>query len=1007
MINRRNSTALISSFFFAVAALSAAQSGFAQTKEAKAAKAAEELTEVVVTGSRLRRTEFTSASPVTIITSEQTTLDGLMSTAEILQTNTLSAGSQQINDQTTGFVTENGPGANTVALRGIGSGRTLVLLNGRRLSPAGVRGQLAAPDLNVIPSSIVQRTEILKDGASSIYGSDAIAGVINLITRKGFNGGNIELFGNAMQDSGGESIRASGSYGQTFDRGNVSIAFEHFDRKPLYVSDRDFLSCPQDKLLNVTSTSTSVFASTAGKDLDIIDPLTGASKCFAILNSVADRLQTGGRYIPDPTVLAGANAQGGTAYPNLAGWRRVGLSFAFIQAANPAATLAQQLQLWKDSQAAVPNNPAGYSKRTFSSPVTRNSVFAEGSFDLSDAAQLYGEALFSRRESSQTSFRQMFPNIATANPSNPFGQVSRSIITLPFGGSQEVDFSRAVIGVKGNIALGALDNLNYDVFFQKIQSKATYLTDIIYNDRVTATSGSAACNAAAITISTPATCQAINWFSASNILNGLSGPEAAFLYGQDAGKTTYDQDMYGASLSGNVYDLPAGPIGMAVGIEGRKESIDDLPGYNTRNGNSWGLSSAGQTKGSDTIKEAFIEMEAPLLSDEPFIKKLTLSGSSRWTDYDSYGTGNTYKAGLNWQVIDAVRIRASTGTSFRAPALYELFLADQTGFLGQSSVDPCINYDTSSNPTIVKNCGPTGTNLPAGWTNPNSSALIITGGGRGVLTAEASKNSTIGLVWTPADLPISAAVDWWRIEINNQVAQFGAGNIVSSCYNSNNFPTDPFCTLFIRETNKSATNYGQITQVKNSYVNISNQVVEGTDWTVRLNKRIGKYTLRMDANMTYNYVDSAQIFAASPSSSSRGQIYNNTWVASTSTNVERGPWTANWSMDVLSLVSNDGYYGGNVFGWRGFPSCLTSSATSTTCVAAKYDQTAGMHITHDVSLRYKADKWTGIVGIQNVADQDPPTVSTGSGATRIGNAVAISNYDILGRRMFVNLQYRF
>jgi outer membrane receptor protein involved in Fe transport len=112
-------------------------------------------------------------------------------------------------------------------------------------------------------------------------------------------------------------------------------------------------------------------------------------------------------------------------------------------------------------------------------------------------------------------------------------------------------------------------------------------------------------------------------------------------------------------------------------------------------------------------------------------------------------------------------------------------------------------------------------------------------------------------------------------------------------------------------------------------------------------------------------------------------------------------------MDMFSSASNDEFYGGDTFGWRGFPSCLTSAATSTTCVAAKYDQTANFNMTHDVSVRYRADKWSVIVGVQNVLNQDPPYVSTGSGATRIGNAVAISNYDVLGRRAFATLTYKF
>jgi len=204
------------------------QAAAATTPKAAEKAKDQEVAEIVVTGSRLRRTAFTSASPITVITSEQTSLEGLLSAAEILQKSTLAAGSQQINDQTTGFVTENGPGANTLSLRGLGASRTLLLLNGRRLSPAGSRGQLAAADLNTLPESIIQRTEILKDGASSVYGSDAVAGVVNIITRKGMNGGQVAVKGNYVTQGGGESRQVSAVWGKSWDQGGFSIALEYY-----------------------------------------------------------------------------------------------------------------------------------------------------------------------------------------------------------------------------------------------------------------------------------------------------------------------------------------------------------------------------------------------------------------------------------------------------------------------------------------------------------------------------------------------------------------------------------------------------------------------------------------------------------------------------------------------------------------------------------------------------------------------------------------------------------
>lgn len=175
---------------------------------APAAAAGEEATEdaevVTVTGSRIKRSAFTSPSPVQVITSEQKSLEGIMDTADILQGSTIAAGTQQINNQLTGFVAEGGPGVNTVSLRGLGATRTLILLNGRRLSPAGTRGQVGAVDLNTLPESMIERIEILKDGGSSVYGSDAVAGVVNVITLSDVDGGQIQTGVNLPFDSGGE-----------------------------------------------------------------------------------------------------------------------------------------------------------------------------------------------------------------------------------------------------------------------------------------------------------------------------------------------------------------------------------------------------------------------------------------------------------------------------------------------------------------------------------------------------------------------------------------------------------------------------------------------------------------------------------------------------------------------------------------------------------------------------------------------------------------------------------
>ncbi|MEY3464405.1 MAG: hypothetical protein RL603_3 [Pseudomonadota bacterium] len=997
-----------------VAALLTQAAAYAQEQEQGTAKKSEaakdELQQVTVTGSRIKRTEFTSTSPVVIINSEDTTLEGMLSTTQILQTNTLAAGSQQINDQTTGFVTENGPGANTVALRGIGSSRTLVLLNGRRLSPAGSRGQLAAADLNVIPTSIVQRTEILKDGASSVYGSDAIAGVINLITNKNLDEGRLNLSGNSVNAGGGETQLAAASWGKRFERGNVSVSYEFYNRDPLLVRQRDYLNCAQDRLINVTSTTSpsSLNAATSGQPLDIIDPVTGQSKCYNIFTGVV-RLQggvnAGADYVPNAAAVAG----GGLLGRDLAGYQRVGGSIATVISLRPGSTQAANLAAYRTLRAAVPQDNPLFGDRTFVSPVRRNSVFAEGTYEIADSAKVYGEYLWNRRESSQTSFRQLFPLVAATNAGNTFGVAVQPILFAPLSGEQDVRFQRGVVGITGDITSGFLQDWTYDAFVQRTQSRSEYGQDSFYNDRVVASTQAGNCVQSLITISN-GTCVNVGWTRPDVIAKGFYGfteAERNFLFARDFGRTSYDQTTFGASITGKIYDLPAGALSGVFGVEQRKDSIDDIPGPQAINSNGWGLTAAGRTKGSDTVKEAFTELEVPLLADLPLLKRLSFNGSFRWTDYDSYGSDTTYKAGLNWQMFDTIRLRAAKGTSFRAPALYELFLANQTSFSAQLSVDPCINWAQSSNPQIQKNCAAAG--IPGDYAAVNSSsATIIAGGGRGVLDAETSNNSTIGIVWTPESLPMSAAVDWWRIEVQNQVAQFGASSIVNACYTSENYPNDPFCTLFTRDTSPSSVRFRNILEVKNSYVNISNQIVEGTDWTVRFDKRMGRTRFVANALVTYFNVDSRQLFRTQPSQSERGFIYNNKWVANLDLRAERGPWTFNWSVDVYSPTSNDGRFGGAVFGGVGLPNCVGVAASQAAyCVSALYEQSTHLHRQHNTSVRYRADKWEVILGIQNVFDKEPPLVSTGSGANRIGNSVAISNYDVLGRRAFGSLSYRF
>lgn len=993
-----------------IAGLATASGGvpaFAQEAEEPEAQTQEEDADIVVTGSRIRRNEFTSSSPVQIITSEQSSLEGLIDTSEILQGSTVASGSLQINNQFTGFVVEGGPGVNTISLRGLGANRTLVLLNGRRLSPAGTRGQVGAVDTNVIPASMWERVEILKDGASSIYGSDAVAGVVNIITYQDYDGLQIEATGNVSEHGGGENFTVNGMWGHVGDRAQVLIGGEYYKRESLNWGDRDYLSCAQDLVTD----------GEGGPPLDIIDPNTGESKCFNLLQGVIDRggaFPTGGRYVPDTSAVAG----GGPFGLDLAGYRRVGLSW--VQVANrlygtstalnatqvsalltPAQISAVEAA-WRSSQAAVPTASPLYGSRNAISPAERYSIFATGTLDISGNAELYGEFMYNHRESSTASLRQLFPTLASGHAGNPapFGaSTALPVIQLPSITAQEVDFVRLVAGIRGDFGGdGFLSGWAYDLYVQSSYSDGTYGNNFFYNDRVVATSAfPEACRQSAII--SGATCMPVDYVSA--VSNGFTQAEAAFLFGYEEGNTVYNMTTVSGIITGDVMRLPAGAVGLALGAELRDDSIDDVPGFNARTGNLWGQTSAGRTQGSDSTRELFGEIEVPLIANAPMFENLSFNGSYRWTDYDSFGDDSTYKMGVNWQLTPEYRLRGSFGTSYRAPALYELFLANQTAFQGQVAIDPCTNWNTSSNPLIVQNCGPGGHNLPANYTGAiYSSATIITGGGAGILEAETSEATTFGAVWTPNWIDLSIAVDYFKIEVEDEVAQFGAANILAACYTDPLFPNSPFCQLFQRDLTPGSPTYGRINTVNNSYINLDRQVTEGIDVTIRYEHEFPFGTFRLDARGTWTFEDTILLFEGTQFerlSDFNGMLTEPDFTGELDFRFDRNDWTYFWNVDLVSKSSDTEWFLGDTFRWRASP------------YFAYFRQYADWYASHNASVRYQSDTWTFQAGVRNLFDEEPPTISTSGTAfsARLGNSLINSQYDIIGRQYWASIARRW
>ncbi|MDP3802362.1 TonB-dependent siderophore receptor [Brevundimonas sp.] len=1002
-----------------------AQTQPAQTQQQEDEEAAE-IDEVVVTGSRIRRNEFTSSQPIQVITSEQATLEGLADTSEILQSSTAANTATQINNFFTGFVTTGGPGVNTVSLRGLGAQRTLVLINGRRVGPAGVRGTVGPTDLNTIPSSLIERAEILTDGASSIYGSDAVAGVINIITKTNLDGGFIGAYASMPLEGGGEEVQVSASYGNTFDRGYLSVGADYYERSELLFGDREHFDCPQDRVYSDPQLM---------HRIDVLED--GEYKCDFVLNSIM-RTQLAGSIGP---VLAANRRDGDFVFNSAAvqgggftgcdapGFQHVAGGFNSGATPGPDCSItASPTAVRRAAYSVYPLYNDRYASRTAISPVTRTSFTAFGGYDLTPNIELFGELLLNRRESEQFSWRQLFPTVSPYHTNNPFGGPFNGMTNTFNGGyyvtpvalvdtfsRQQVDYGRAVVGLRGDIDLFGR-GWDWELAAQYSKSDGTYGGNFFYNDRVAATAGldalfagrpfgasavpgtpeAANCDVARLTSATACPTGGVNWFTDAFISNGqLTAEEAAFINGYEEGSTTYVHQYVEGVISGDLFDLPAGPVGAALGFHMRKEEIDDQPGEQQQAGNLWGQTAAGRTRGSDTVKELFAEVELPLLRDVPMFESLSVNLSGRLSDYDSYGENSTYKVGLNWRITPEFRIRASQGTSFRAPALYELFLANQTSFLGQANVDPCRNWGTSTNQRLRDNCAADG--VPDNYNDPGSSALITTGGGVGILEPETAEAVSVGLIWTPTFADLNIALDYFQIDVDNQVAQFGAGNIVSACYNSDDYPTDPLCTLFVRDKTGGPRN-NQILSVNDSYVNISRQSNKGLDLNVRYTREFSFMDLTIAARVSHILDWTQQVFTASAPTILNSRIGSPETVGELSFRFDRGDWTVFYGIDYVGPADNQPF--NTTPGQEG-------GATVFLGQAAYVERGVDEYLNHAVSIRKRFDKWTFQAGIQNIFDENPPYLGIGSGATVIGNTPLASQYDWNGRTAFVNVSRTF
>lgn len=869
------------------------------TPTAHAQEKSDDVERIQITGSKIKRTDIETASPVSVITSADISISGISNVEDLLQEMSFSAG--VAGNATNAYWTNGGYGTAQVNLRGLGIKRTLVLLNGRRVVGGGT-GANSSVDLNMIPSSMIERIEVLKDGASAIYGADAVAGVVNIITKKEFEGAELNAKAGMSDKGDAENQDINLTLGGDFDRGNAVVNFSYANTSAVRQSDR--IDC-----------------SKYGTE-------EGTFECFGSSTTEGGRalLADGSQvqFNQDPDVANNGNSFGR--------YNSAVHSFNYIPYLNAV------------------------------SPTERVNISSFVNYNINDSVKLFTEASYSNRQGNQiVTPRNRFNGIAVdaGFQYNPTGQ------DLEFMGRrntelgapyffQETDTARIVTGLTGTLS----NDWEWDIAYNYGRNTGNDgWTFDIDPDRAAQTLDDSIC-----TYDNSNGIPCGDWFGK----NELSQAVIDYVKYRREGTGGNEMRSWSANLNGDLFELPAGNVGFAVGAESRTEKgWRDPDSTVLRNGLEDPIS------GGFDVNEVFTEFSVPLLSDVSFAKSLTAELAARYSDYSTAGSEVTYKMGITWNVNDSLMIRGVRSTSFRAPVITELF----GGTNGENlrTIDPCEN----ATGVIATNCQAAG--VPADFVQ-DGTTILTSVGGNPELQAESANTTTLGLVWQPAFIEgFSATVDYFNIEIEDSITSVNGSDMLKLCYED---PTGnaQFCDTFTRHPVTK-----QVNQLNQRPVNAAVEQVSGVDLNTAYKFTLFGLDSKVNFDITRLLAHESTPFAGQPTIDKVGFITEDQgsytkWRSNLGYTVTADSWSATYSLRYIG--SADDVNGGDF-------DPLGKSVGS-----VFYSDLAASYFFNE-SLKLS-------VGIDNLLDKKAPYLTSWNDAN-----TDVMTYDLLGRRGFAKVTYRF
>ncbi|WP_213978943.1 TonB-dependent receptor [Sphingomonas sp. dw_22] len=899
----------------ALMSLAAAYPAFAQTEVPQDQAATAPLPEsqeepsggdIVVTGSRLAGTALTSSAPVTVLGRDQIDSSGTASVGELLQQ--LPVASPAASDS----AGRGNSGTANVALRGLSAINTLVLINGRRVLANSADGTV---DLNSVPFEAIDRVEVLQDGASAIYGSDAIAGVVNLIMRRSFDG--LQLKAGSGISSRGDLARYefSGTFGQKSDDGGYVFTASYRHQDGNLIIDR-----PISRDINFMDRGGRNFRDTAtlNPSFSNIDP-ANPSKIYILKDGVT-RGETLDDFRP----------------------------YCFPDYGSPCAGgVDDGLNYWQTE--------------TSQSEVSQFNLWFSGEHELGDSVKAYVEASLNNRQSYGYIGQRLSMGdytVSALNPYNPFGRDLRVYKTLSneqgLGGGARSDvdstFYRFVAGLEGSFD----SNWKWDFSgnYERLHQYTDAGNGVVQSRLRLALGDPAACAAVA-------GCVPIDVFGAGGS-GSITPAMLAFVTAPHYRDVTSEMKALDANISGTLFNLPAGPVGVAIGGEYRTESFqqlqDNAPDYSPQTPNF--------LPPERKVAEVYGEVSVPLLRDIPLIHSLDLDGAVRYSHYNAFGSTTNPKLGIKWRPIRDLMIRGSWGTGFRAPNFTEANSTQSRS--ARPVVDPCSGADFASYP----GCG--------GRRAPAIVSAYVTSGGNPDLQPETARTWTAGAVWTPAFAPrLSVTADYFRITKKNIIGTADFNYV--ALQNAMGVPA--FAGAVIRDQDN------MLLEVQAVRDNLLEQSIDGIDGSIdytTAQASWGKLNLRLDATYLNSYKLSP---AAGQPAIERVGTYS---IALGTLAKFRGNVSATWTLGDLSVNYNMRYVGPV----RNEASLL---------IDGHYLQ-ADDYMQHDLAINYdlESQKSRITLGVENVGDAMPPFLEG-----NYFNGFDQTTFNSRGRYFYMRLQKNF